>query len=244
MVLRPGDVGAFYQEALAIAASSELTLHLRLHINAPRGLPRRALGVAARPGQRRPDRDALRRAAVALPEQPGLAADPGARTSTTSARSSSSRGRATSRATRRAGRGSRRSTWRPSSSGRGGARRRSQRCRSWPRARPRWRRCSRRSDKGVDVLYLVCHGAVSEDVPLLYLEGPDGTADPVDGRKLVERLSALERRPTVVMLCSCQSAGSRRRAVERRRGRAVRARAAAGRGRRLGGRRRCRATCR
>ncbi len=44
------------------------------------GLPRRALGVAARPGQRRPDRDALRRAAVALPQQPGLAADPGART--------------------------------------------------------------------------------------------------------------------------------------------------------------------
>ncbi len=63
-------------------------------------------------------------------------------------------------------------------------------------------------EKGVDVLYLVCHGAVSGDVPLVYLEGPDGKADPVDGRKLVERLLGLERRPTVAMLCSCQSAGS------------------------------------
>ena len=82
-------------------------------------------------------------------------------------------------------------------------------------------------DKGVDVLYLVCHGAVSDDVPLIYLEGPDGKADVVDGRKLVERLLGLERRPTVVMLCSCQSAAARRRAVERRRGRAGGARAAA-----------------
>ena len=35
MVLRPADVGPFYQEALAVAESSELTLHVRLHINAP-----------------------------------------------------------------------------------------------------------------------------------------------------------------------------------------------------------------
>lgn len=62
--------------------------------------------------------------------------------------------------------------------------------------------------KGIDVLYLVCHGALTDDVPRLYLEKPDGTADLVDGRKLVERLSELERRPTVVLLCSCQSAGA------------------------------------
>src|SRR5215211_64555 len=61
-------------------------------------------------------------------------------------------------------------------------------------------------DEGMDILYLVCHGALIDDVPLLYLEQPDGKADPVDGRKLVERLSELERRPTVAMLCSCQSA--------------------------------------
>jgi hypothetical protein len=60
-------------------------------------------------------------------------------------------------------------------------------------------------DKGVDVLYLVCHGALNDDVPLIYLEAPDGKAHLVDGRELVERLLALERRPIVVMLCSCQS---------------------------------------
>ena len=35
MVLRPTDVGPFYQERGAAAESNELTLHLRLHINAP-----------------------------------------------------------------------------------------------------------------------------------------------------------------------------------------------------------------
>lgn len=62
--------------------------------------------------------------------------------------------------------------------------------------------------EGIDVLYLVCHGALTDDVPRLYLEKPDGKADLVDGRKLVERLSELNRRPTVVLLCSCQSAGA------------------------------------
>jgi hypothetical protein len=61
-------------------------------------------------------------------------------------------------------------------------------------------------DAGVDVLYLVCHGALLDDVPVLYLEKPDRTTDRVDGRKLVERFMGLARRPTVVMLCSCQSA--------------------------------------
>jgi hypothetical protein len=59
---------------------------------------------------------------------------------------------------------------------------------------------------GVDVLYLVCHGALVGDVPLLYLEHGDRTADRVDGRHLVELLMAADRLPTVVMLCSCQSA--------------------------------------
>jgi hypothetical protein len=60
-------------------------------------------------------------------------------------------------------------------------------------------------EAGVDVLYLVCHGALIDDVPVLYLETADRTADRVDGRKLVERLTGLPKRPTVVMLCSCQS---------------------------------------
>lgn len=63
--------------------------------------------------------------------------------------------------------------------------------------------------EGVDILYLVCHGALmNEGVPVLYLENPDRTVHPVDGRILVERLSDLEQRPTVVMLCSAQSAST------------------------------------
>ena len=61
-------------------------------------------------------------------------------------------------------------------------------------------------DGGVDVLYLVCHGALRGDVPLLLLVKPTGEADPVDGRTLVERLQEQDRRPTVALLSSCQSA--------------------------------------
>lgn len=64
-----------------------------------------------------------------------------------------------------------------------------------------------RPDNGFDILYLVAHGALTpDDVPLLYLERPDGTADPVDGRRLAEHIQDLERKPTLVMLLSCQSA--------------------------------------
>lgn len=60
----------------------------------------------------------------------------------------------------------------------------------------------------MDILYLVCHGALEYNLPYLLLEKADGTGKVVDGRKLVERFSELERRPTIVMLCSCQSASS------------------------------------
>ncbi|MGE5763691.1 MAG: CHAT domain-containing protein [Mycobacterium leprae] len=63
-------------------------------------------------------------------------------------------------------------------------------------------------DRAVDILYLVCHGVLIEDVPWLYLENSDRTVDVVDGRRLVESLSELERRPMMIMLCSCQSASA------------------------------------
>ncbi len=63
-------------------------------------------------------------------------------------------------------------------------------------------------EDGVDVLYLICHGALIDDVPLLYLETPERAVDVVDGHRLVEGLSELDRRPMVVMLCSCQSASA------------------------------------
>ncbi len=65
-----------------------------------------------------------------------------------------------------------------------------------------------RLNDGFDVLYVVAHGALTDDVPLLFLEKADGTADPVDARRLVERIHDLEQRPSVVFLSSCESAGA------------------------------------
>ncbi|WP_371679700.1 CHAT domain-containing protein [Streptomyces sp. NBC_01276] len=59
-----------------------------------------------------------------------------------------------------------------------------------------------------DILYLVCHGAMVHDRPVLFLESPDGTADPVDALQLADRIRGLERKPTLAVLISCQSAGS------------------------------------
>lgn len=60
----------------------------------------------------------------------------------------------------------------------------------------------------VDVLYLVCHGALTQGEPVLFLENPDGTAHPVDGTVVADRVDELGRRPTLAVLCSCQSAGA------------------------------------
>ena len=61
--------------------------------------------------------------------------------------------------------------------------------------------------KGTDVFYLVCHGGMDGEDPRLYLENEQGLADVVSGSVLAERIAELERPPTVVVLCSCQSAG-------------------------------------
>lgn len=61
--------------------------------------------------------------------------------------------------------------------------------------------------EGVDLLYLVCHGGIDGDEPKLYLEDEEGGADVVNGTNLVARVAELERPPTLVVLCSCQSAG-------------------------------------
>jgi hypothetical protein len=63
-------------------------------------------------------------------------------------------------------------------------------------------------EQDVDVLYLVCHGALVGDEPRLFLEQPDGTTDPVDGAKLAKQVAGLSHRPTLAVLCSCQSAGN------------------------------------
>jgi len=61
--------------------------------------------------------------------------------------------------------------------------------------------------KDVDILFLVCHGGISGDVPFVLLEDDQGVAAPVDGRRLEEFVFSLPSRPTLAMLNSCQSAG-------------------------------------
>jgi hypothetical protein len=62
--------------------------------------------------------------------------------------------------------------------------------------------------EGYDILYLVCHGALIEDEPRLCLEDETGKAAIVPGTELVTRLSELKQRPRLVVLASCQSAGT------------------------------------
>ena len=61
--------------------------------------------------------------------------------------------------------------------------------------------------KDVQVLYLVCHGRIVDGRPEILLEDDDGDADVVDGSAFVSDIGALDKVPTIVVLCSCQSAG-------------------------------------
>jgi hypothetical protein len=60
---------------------------------------------------------------------------------------------------------------------------------------------------GCDVLYLVCHGALIDGEPWLWLEGPNGETDRVRGSEFVRRIRELRSMPALVVLASCQSAG-------------------------------------
>jgi CHAT domain/SIR2-like domain len=63
--------------------------------------------------------------------------------------------------------------------------------------------------EGCDVLYLVCHGyRVGAGESVLLLSDADGRAAPVTGSTLVERIRDLARTPRLIVLASCQSAGT------------------------------------
>lgn len=64
--------------------------------------------------------------------------------------------------------------------------------------------------EGADILYLVCHGAIGPLGAALWLESPDGGAALVPAQELVAGIGALDRPPSLVVLCSCQSAGTGR----------------------------------
>lgn len=60
-----------------------------------------------------------------------------------------------------------------------------------------------------EILYLVCHGALVDAVePRLLLQADDGTGQSVAGQEIVERLGDMAEFPRLVLLMSCESAGS------------------------------------
>ena len=67
-----------------------------------------------------------------------------------------------------------------------------------------------RLQAGFDVLYLVCHGSWQRGASWLWLETAEGQIERVAGELLVSRITALSQRPRLVVLASCEGAGSGR----------------------------------
>jgi hypothetical protein len=59
-----------------------------------------------------------------------------------------------------------------------------------------------------DLIYLVCHGALINGEPRLWLEDDDGRCKVISGVEFVDALARLLRLPRLVVLASCQSAGT------------------------------------
>jgi energy-coupling factor transporter ATP-binding protein EcfA2 len=59
-----------------------------------------------------------------------------------------------------------------------------------------------------DILYLVAHGALRKGEPWLWLEDADGQTAHVSGNDLTARLRELAQRPRLIVLASCESAGT------------------------------------
>ncbi|MCP4398500.1 MAG: CHAT domain-containing protein [bacterium] len=62
--------------------------------------------------------------------------------------------------------------------------------------------------KGCDILYLVAHGMFVDNEPWLWLEQESGDTQRVSGSELITRLQEIDQRPRLVILSSCQSAGT------------------------------------
>lgn len=64
--------------------------------------------------------------------------------------------------------------------------------------------------RGAHVLYLVCHGRIRDGRSELLFEDAQGGTDVVDGIAFANDVGSLARIPTMVVLCSCESAGTGR----------------------------------
>jgi hypothetical protein len=64
------------------------------------------------------------------------------------------------------------------------------------------------ADPAPDVLYLACHGKIVNNQPYIFLEDEQGKLDQVSGADFCLRLQQLQARPRLVVLVSCQSAGT------------------------------------
>jgi hypothetical protein len=62
--------------------------------------------------------------------------------------------------------------------------------------------------RAYDILYLVCHGALAKEEAWLWLENEAGKVGRASGTDFVTRLKELSERPRLVVLASCQSAGT------------------------------------
>lgn len=65
-----------------------------------------------------------------------------------------------------------------------------------------------RRGQGYDIVYLIAHGALHEQGPVLYLDSESGGVAPVAGASFTEAMTALDRPPTLVVLSSCETAAS------------------------------------
>ncbi|MEM8930054.1 MAG: CHAT domain-containing protein [Acidobacteriota bacterium] len=62
---------------------------------------------------------------------------------------------------------------------------------------------------GVDIVYLVCHGVLTRrQVPYLLLQDDDGTVARVEGEALARAIAELQQAPRLIVLASCESAGT------------------------------------
>jgi CHAT domain/SIR2-like domain len=62
--------------------------------------------------------------------------------------------------------------------------------------------------QGYDIVYLLAHGALHQQGPVLYLESESGGVAPIAGAKFAEAMTALDRPPALVVLSSCETAAS------------------------------------